>query len=216
MKATCISACEIAGIGIIDAGETVELHDGFFNDPRVRMHFSIEESTVKDRNAQPPDMMAQADARRERFAKHLCDHTARVRALNALRDFGADIPREIVETDSEDAPTEPERIAKIVELWCDNFGYDFPTDEKKQEKRGERGEKGEKPDKKPDKGKGKKGRPSEKEEAPEGERQDGGEGERQDDGSFDNPDGPTGPVGTPGDIGAFQQMNLFDKLNGRS
>ena len=146
MKATCISACEIPGIGIVRAGDEIELDDGFYNDERVRMHFSIEESTVKDKNAKPPDMMAEADARRERFAKHLCDHSAQIACLNRLRDFGADIPRELIETDREDAPTESERIAKMVELWCDNFGYDFPTD----------------PEPEPSKGKPAKGKPAAK------------------------------------------------------
>ena len=213
MKATCISACEIPGIGIVRAGEEIELHDGFFNDPRVKTHFAIEESTVKDRNAQPPDLLAEADARRERFAKSLCNHTEQIKALNALRDFGAEIPREIIETDAEGAPTESERIAKIVELWCDNFGYDFPTDPKKDEKKGEKG------DRKPGKGKGKKGQKGH-EETPEGEQQDGekeqdGGEEQPGDGSFDNPDGPTGPTGIGGDVGGAQ-MDLLDKLNGKS
>lgn len=209
MKATCISACEIAGIGIVSAGETVELHDGFYNDPRIRMHFAIEESTVKDKNAKPLDMLAEADARRERFAKHLCNHTEQIKALNVLRDFGADIPREIIETDGEDALTEPERIAKIVELWCDNFGYDFPTDPKKDEKKGDR---------KPPKGKGRKGSQKDQEETSEGEQQNGEkaqDGEEEQPGGSDGVHGHGDPTGVPGDVGAAQ-MDLLDKLNGKS
>lgn len=151
MKATCISACEIPGVGIVRAGEEIELADGFYNDARIRTHFSIAEATVKDKNAKPPDMLAAADARRERFAKSLIDHTARIKALNALADFGAELPRELLETDREDAPTEAEQVEKIVQLWCDNFGYDFPTDEKKKPK-GKQGRKNQGKREEPDDG----------------------------------------------------------------
>lgn len=148
MKAICISACEIPGVGIVQAGDEVKLHDGFYNDPRIRTHFHIVESSVKDKKAKPPDMMAEADARRERFAKSLADHTAQIIALNKLVDAGVELPRELAEPDGEDAPTEQERVAKIVELWCDNFGYAFPTDERKKPAKGKKekppdGEKGE-------------------------------------------------------------------------
>ena len=208
MKAICISACEISGVGIVRAGEEIELPDGFYNDERVRLHFSIAESTVKDKNARPPDMMAMADARRAKFAQHLCEHSAQVKALNALRDFGADIPRELLETERDDAPTEPERIAKIVELWCDNFGYEFPTDPKPGKKGG----------KKPAGKKG--GKPSQKDEDP-----DGGEGAEPDAGNDAQPDGEGEGSSTDakaeagrepgGDAGAAQQ-SLFDKLNGKT
>lgn len=216
MKAICISACEIAGIGIVQPGEEIELHDGFFNDARVRTHFSIEESTVKNKNAKPPDMMALADARREKFAQYLCDHSAQIAALNKLRDFGADIPREIVETDGENAPTEPERIAKIVELWCDNFGYAFPTDPKPAKKQA----------KKPAT-RDKAGKPQQKESGGDAE-PDGDEGAQPDKGGDAQPDGDEGEhdegdasgepdKGEQPDKGAgAAQQSLFDKLNGKS
>ena len=208
MKAICISACEISGVGIVRAGEEIELPDGFYNDERVRLHFSIAESTVKDKNARPPDMMAMADARRAKFAQHLCEHSAQVKALNVLRDFGADIPRELLETDHDDAPTEPERIAKIVELWCDNFGYEFPTDPKPGKKGG----------KKPAGKKG--GKPSQKDEDP-----DGGEGAEPDGGNDAQPDGEGEGSSTdakaeaghePDDNAGSAQQSLFDKLNGKT
>jgi cell pole-organizing protein PopZ len=195
MKAICISACEIPGVGIVQAGDEVKLHDGFYNDPRIRTHFHIVESSVKDKNAKPPDMMAEADARRERFAKSLADHTAQIIALNKLGDAGGELPRELAEPDGEDAPTEQERVAKIVELWCDNFGYEFPTDERKRPQ----GE--EKPAKKP--GKGKKERPPESGE----EAQAGGEkGEGESEDGFAEKD--------KGRSAEDAQQSLFDKLNG--
>lgn len=205
MKAICTSACEIAGFGIVQPGEEVELADGFYNDARIRMHFHIVESSVRNKNAKPPDLMADADARRERFAKSLVDHTAQVVALNKIMDFGAEIPRELAETDREGALTEPERIAKIVELWCDNFGYDFPTDEKKPQ-----GDEADGVDKPAKKGKGKKGkRPDGEEQQEESGDTDGGEQEKPD---ADEPDGEKKPGGA--DAGSVQQ-SLFDKLNGK-
>ena len=193
MKAICISACEIPGVGIVQAGDEVKLHDGFYNDPRIRTHFHIVESSVKDKNAKPPDMMAEADARRERFAKSLADHTAQIIALNKLVDAGVELPRELAEPDGEDAPTEQERVAKIVELWCDNFGYEFPTDERKRPQ----GE--EKPAKKPAKGKKEKPPESGEEAQAGGEK---GEGEAE----FAEKD--------KGESVADAQQSLFDKLNG--
>ena len=195
MKATCISACEIAGMGIIRPGEEIELDDGFFNDERIRMHFTIAESTVKDRNAKAPDLMAELDGRRRRFADSLVDHTKRIVALNRIVDSGMELPRELADPTGEDAPTEGEQIAKIVELWCDAFGYEFPTDGERGTGNGER--ETEKPQKKPGKGK--------KEKPPEGEKP--GEG-------GEPPDG-TGASEAQGGA-ADAQQSLFDKLNGKS
>lgn len=233
MKAICISACEIAGVGIVRAGEEVELADGFYNDQRVRTHFSIVESSVKDKTAKPPDMLALADRRRETFAQHLRDHKARIAALNKLVDFGADIPRELLDTDQEVAWSESERIAKIVELWCDNFGYDFPTDPQPKMKN----------EKKP----AKKGSKKNQDDEPEGDRHDRGLNPvRGPDGRIlywktigpngeelrtlsPGDKGPEGPAGDEnaerldGGEGADQpaqeaggaQMDLLDKLNGK-
>ena len=195
MKAICISACEIPGVGIVQAGDEVKLHDGFYNDQRIRTHFHIVESSVKDKNAKPPDMMAEADARRERFAKSLADHTAQIVALNKLVDAGVELPRELAEPDEDDAPTEQERVAKIVELWCDNFGYAFPTDERKKPQGKE------KPAKKPAKGEKEKPPEGGEEAQPDGEK---GEGEAEDK-----------PAGKDEGKGAEDaQQTLFDKLNG--
>ncbi|MBP5791804.1 MAG: hypothetical protein J6W80_06085 [Kiritimatiellae bacterium] len=129
MKAICLSACEIPGLGIVQSGDEIELHDGFYNDERIKTHFHIVESSVRHKNARPPDLLAMADARRERFAKSLADHTAQLVALNRLIDAGVELPRELATGEEDDPATDEIRISKIVELWCGNFGYDFPTDE---------------------------------------------------------------------------------------
>lgn len=219
MKAICTSACQIAGLGIVQAGEEIELSDGFYNDERIRAHFHIVESSVRDKNAKPPDLMADADARREKFAKSLVDHTAQIIALNKIMDSGAEIPREIIETDREDAPTESERIAKIVELWCDNFGYDFPTDEVRgagaanqdgAENNGKPAKKGRGRKEKSDPTQGAHGHGN-----PTGVPGDGGEedteGETGDGGQQEAPDGKTDDGGDAGNA----QQSLFDKLNGK-
>ena len=186
MKATCISACQIAGMGIIRPGETVELADGFYNDERIRTHFVISETSVKNRKAKPPDLMAEADARRNRFAESLKNHTAQIKALNELLDHGCEIPREILE--DEDAPDDDKRISKIVELWCDNFGYRFPTD--------------------PERGRKAKKARDEKEAGDAKKEQDGDAKKEQ--------DGESGEAKETGEDekGEGKQMSLLDKLNG--
>ena len=131
MIATCISACQIEGMGIIRPGETVEMDDGFHTDERIRLHFVIDKASIKNKKAKKPDLVAQAEERRRQFEKSLAEYSMRIRCLNDLRDFGADIPREILDGEKF---TEEEMARKLAEIWVENFGYEFPTDEKAAEK----------------------------------------------------------------------------------
>lgn len=149
MKAVCISACEI-DIGIVTPGEEVELPDGLANNERINQHFVIDRSTIKNPNAPVPDPEKDAKARRDKFTKSLVNESQILEAVMLLTDRGIDLPSEIVESG---IITDEERISRIVEMWIDEFGYNFPTDPKKKAKphqrvEKEKGEKGEKEEEK--------------------------------------------------------------------
>lgn len=141
MKAICISACEVDGFGIVTPGEEIELADGYAKDERIRLHFVIDQKTVKDPNAKIPDFDADKDACRERFKKSLYNETDWWKAVNKLMDEGAAIPDEIL--DRNDATlTDEERVERLAAIWTDSYGWSFPTDPQGAADRGER-EKGE-------------------------------------------------------------------------
>ena len=140
MKAVCISACEIDKIGIVTPGEEVELPDAYANDVRVNQHFVIDRATVKNPDAKLPDYEKEDCARRERFEKSLQDNSKWLDALNRLVDEGVELPAEVLE---DGRLTDQERIRKLVDLWIDDFGYEFPTDPKPPKQKGDK-EKGSK------------------------------------------------------------------------
>lgn len=125
MKATCISACQVEGLGIVTPGETVELDDGYAGDARIRQHFVIDEKTVRNAGAKPPDLSKERAARRVAFAKSLVDETQWIAAMNRLVDDGVELPAEILESG---VVPDAERIERLVAKWTENYGYVFPTD----------------------------------------------------------------------------------------
>lgn len=127
MKAVCISACEVDGLGIVWPGQHVELHDGYALDERINQHFVIDKKSIKDPDAKVPDFNGEMDGRREAFKSSLANETEWLKALNALIDTGATVPAEV--SDRTDATlTDEERRERLVELWTDSFGWKFPTD----------------------------------------------------------------------------------------
>lgn len=127
MKAICISACEVDGFGIVTPGEEIELADGYAKDERIKLHFVIDQKTVRDPNAKIPDFDADKDACRERFKKSLYNETDWWKAVNKLMDEGAAIPDEIL--DRNDATlTDEERVERLAAIWTDSYGWAFPTD----------------------------------------------------------------------------------------
>ena len=182
MKAVCISACEIDKIGIVTPGEEIELHDAYANDVRIKQHFVIDRATIKNPDAKIPDYEKEDSARREQFEKSLQDESKWLDALNRLIDEGVELPAEVIESGR---LTDQERIKKLVNLWIDDFGYEFPTDPKPPKQKGDKEKGNNKPK---DKNK------------PNGQGSDG-EGNGEDDSL-----GPKGPKGGPGDRGE----DLFD------
>ncbi len=127
MKAICISACEVDGLGIVMPGEEVELADGYARDERINLHFVVDRTSVKDPDAKVPDFDADKDACRERFKKSLYNETDWWRAVNKLVDDGATIPGEV--SDRRDASlTDEERVERLATIWTDSYGWTFPTD----------------------------------------------------------------------------------------
>lgn len=135
MKAICITACEVDGFGIVTPGEEIELADGYAKDFRIRTHFVIDEASVKNPDAPVPDFEKEADARLEAFKRSLVNETEWMKAINRLIDDGATIPAEV--SDKTDPKyTDEQRIAKLAELWCDSFGWKFPTDKEEPAAKG--------------------------------------------------------------------------------
>lgn len=139
MKAVCISACEIDKIGIVTPGEEIELHDAYANDARINQHFVIDRATIKNPDAKLPDYEKKDSVRREKFEKSLQDESKWLDALNRLVDEGVEVPAEVLERGR---LTDQERISKLVDLWVDDFGYEFPTDPKPQQPKGDKDKQG--------------------------------------------------------------------------
>ena len=142
MKAVCISACEIDKFGIVTQGEEVELPDAYANDVRIKQHFVIDRATIKNPDAKLPDYEKEDSARREKFEKSLQDESKWLDALNRLIDEGVELPAEVIESGR---LTDQERIKKLVDLWIDDFGYEFPTDPKPQKPKGDKDKGNKKP-----------------------------------------------------------------------
>lgn len=138
MKAICISACQVDRLGIVTEGEEVELPDSYAKDPRIQQHFSILKNTIKNVNAKSvPSYEEELEARRTKFAKTLVDQSAYVKAVERLADDGYTIPDELAAeagTTSAEAIDDEERIKGLIELWIEAYGWDFPTDERKEPK----------------------------------------------------------------------------------
>ena len=127
MKAICISACEVDGFGIVTPGEEIELADGYSKDERIKLHFVLDPTTIKNPDAPIPDFNADKKACRERFAKSLYNETEWWKAVNKLIDGGATIPNEVLDR-SDTSLTSEERVERLVELWTESYGWAFPTD----------------------------------------------------------------------------------------
>ena len=127
MKAICISACEVDGFGIVTPGEAIELADGYSKDERIKLHFVLDPTTIKNPDAPIPDFNADKKACRERFAKSLYNETEWWKAVNKLIDGGATIPNEVLDR-SDTSLTSEERVERLVELWTESYGWAFPTD----------------------------------------------------------------------------------------
>lgn len=127
MKAVCVTACEVDGLGIVTPGETVELHDGLADDVRINLHFVIDRSTVKNAGEKVPDYKKLDEERLEAFRRSLVNQTDMTKALNVLIDEGIELPADVIESG---LVTDVERIRRIGEIWIENFGYTFPTDPK--------------------------------------------------------------------------------------
>jgi len=133
MKAICISACEVDGLGIVTPGEEIELADGYAKDERIKIHFVIDQKTIKDPNAAIPDFNADKDACRERFKKSLYNETDWWKAVNKLVDEGATVPNEILDR-NDTSLTEEERVERLTVIWTDSYGWKFPTDPQPEHK----------------------------------------------------------------------------------
>ena len=90
---------------------------------------------MKNPDAPVPDFEKEADARLEAFKRSLVNETEWMKAINRLIDDGATIPAEV--SDKTDPKyTDEQRIAKLAELWCDSFGWKFPTDKEEPAAKG--------------------------------------------------------------------------------
>lgn len=129
MKAVCISACEVDGIGIVTQGEEVELPDALAKDGRINQHFVIDRTTIKDPDAELPDIDKENAVRRKRFEESLQDDSYWMKALNVVIDSGREVNEEILDKDAD----KDKKIKKLVDLWIEDFGYVFPTDPNEDE-----------------------------------------------------------------------------------
>lgn len=138
MKAICISACEVDGIGIVTPGEEIELADGYAKNERIKAHFVIDQATIRDPDAKIPDFNADKEACLERFRKSLYNETDWWKAVNKLIDDGATIPNEVLRRDDATL-TNDERTERLAQIWTDSYGWTFPTDPqpKKEAPRGD-------------------------------------------------------------------------------
>lgn len=126
MKAVCISACEVERLGIVTPGEEVELPDALAKDRRINQHFVIDRQSIVDKRAKLPDYARSDRERRERFERSLLNETEWMKAINLVIDSGRDVPPEILESGR---LANDERISRLVNLWIEDFGNVFPTDQ---------------------------------------------------------------------------------------
>lgn len=133
MKAVCISACEVDGVGIVTPGEEVELPDALAGDKRINIHFVVDRATIKDPNAALPDIDKENAARRKRFEESLQDESNWMKALNVVIDSGREVNEEILDKDAD----KDKKIKKLVDLWIEDFGYVFPSDPNEDEEDGD-------------------------------------------------------------------------------
>lgn len=129
MKAVCVSACEVDGIGIVTPGEEVELPDALASDKRINIHFVVDRATIKDPNAALPDIDKENAARRKKFEESLQDEFEWMNALNVVIDSGREVPEDILDKETD----KDNKIKKLVDLWIEDFGYVFPTDPNEDE-----------------------------------------------------------------------------------
>lgn len=129
MKAVCISACEVDGVGIVTPGEEVELPDALANDKRINLHFVLDRETIKDPNAALPDVDKENAARRKKFEESLREEDEWMKALNVIIDSGREVPEDVLDKDADN----DKKIKKLVDLWIEDFGYVFPTDPNEDE-----------------------------------------------------------------------------------
>ena len=133
MKAVCISACEVDGVGIVTPGEEVELPDALASDKRINIHFVVDRETIKDPNAALPDIDKENAARRKKFEESLQNESEWMKALNVVIDSGREVPEDVLDKDAD----KDKKIKKLVDLWIEDFGYVFPSDPNEDEEDGD-------------------------------------------------------------------------------
>ena len=139
MKVTCIKDCQLEQYGIIREGETLEIDDGYAHSARVKGHFVIDESTIKDPKAKLPDPKKSEKAQREKVEKLLMSSIMRLKVVGKLRDDGLEVPDYLID-EVDELIGEERRAAELADLYIEHYGFDTaalgtPKDEKAAKKK---------------------------------------------------------------------------------
>ena len=180
MKAVCVSACEVDGIGIVTAGEEVELPDALYKDGRINQHFVIDRETINNPEEKLPDIDKENAVRRKRFEESLQDEDEWMKALNVIIDSGREVPEDILDRETD----KDKKIKKLVDLWIEDFGFVFPSDPKEDVEDGDdpKGKKSRSRNK--NRNRSPDGRPADEAQSSEGEGDDAGNKDSQEDDLF--------------------------------
>ena len=133
MIAICTHGCQITGLGIFREGETVELDDGYLNDPMFMENFVPDPKSIHDRNAKKPDQDKKLEKAREAIVSDMLNLVNRRILIAQLKDDGYYVNPVLLDESSAQAYMNGEfvmlddqkRAEMLADLHLEHYGYDL-------------------------------------------------------------------------------------------